>query len=233
MIVPLYDQAAHVGEALNSVLATEHPGVELIVIDDASTDDSRAVARDWIDGHPSLPATLLHHPVNRGLPATRNDGVSTARGEFVLPLDSDNALLPNAVERLVSALKADGDTAFAYGILAAFDERGPQSLEGFWDWEPERLRTDNYIDALAMVRRSVLEDLGGYATDSRLHGWEDYDLWCRIADRGMRGHHVPEIVARYRVAADSMISLTNLSVSEARDVVAERSPRLFGTAPVD
>jgi hypothetical protein len=90
------------------------------------------------------------------------------------------------------------------------------------------LIADNYLDALALVRRSALDELGGYTTDLRLYGWEDYDLWCRVADRGMRGVQVPEFVARYRVSPNSMISLTNLSDQEAREALAERSPRLFG-----
>ncbi len=228
VIVPLYNQRAFVAEALDSVAAARGPALELIVIDDASSDGSGDVAAEWLDAHPRLPAILMRHPVNRGLPATRNDGVAAARGDYVLPLDSDNELLPNAVELLAAALDRDPEAAFAYGVLVTFSEAGPQGLESYWDWEPERLIADNYLDALALVRRSALEELGGYTTDLRLYGWEDYDLWCRVADRGMRGIKVPEFVARYRLSDVSMISLTNLSDQEAREALAERSPRLFG-----
>jgi hypothetical protein len=73
----------------------------------------------------------------------------------------------------------------------------------------------------------ALAELGGYTTDRRLYGWEDYDLWCRVAERGSRTAHVPEIVARYRLAAGSMISLTNLSTREAGEALAERCPKRF------
>jgi hypothetical protein len=73
---------------------------------------------------------------------------------------------------------------------------------------------------------------GGFVTDVRLHGWEDYDLWCRVADDGRRGAFVPEIVARYRSAEHSMLSLTDISTREAVGLLAERHPALFaGVVP--
>jgi len=131
------------------------------------------------------------------------------------------------MERLVSALDAAPDADFAYGILEQFDASGPVGLSGYFGWEPERLVQDNYIDALALLRRSVVADLDGYSEDRRLFGWEDYDLWCRIAERGGLAAHVPEILARYRLAAGSTLSLTNLSTREARTALAEHCPTLF------
>jgi hypothetical protein len=231
VVVPLFDHADHVVEALDSVAASRFREIELIVVDDASTDDSRRVARDWLEAHTGIAAALVHHPVNRGLPATRNKGIELARGEMVLPLDSDNTIYPSCIERLTEALAADRDAAFAFGILEQFEGEHPVGLSGQFGWDTERLAVENYIDALALVRRSALDKLGGYSTDPRLYGWEDYDLWCRIAERGWHGAHVPEIIARYRLAPQSMISLTNLSDIEAREALAERSPRLLGVVP--
>jgi hypothetical protein len=86
----------------------------------------------------------------------------------------------------------------------------------------------NYVDAMALVRTAQVRDVGGYATDPRLHGWEDYDLWCTIAERGWHGAAVPEIVGRYRVADHSMLrSTTQISNADAFSVLAERHPRLM------
>jgi len=89
----------------------------------------------------------------------------------------------------------------------------------------------NYVDAMALVRTRVLRELGGYATDPRLHGWEDYDLWCGIANRGGRGVSVPEIVGRYRVAQHGMLrSMTQISNADAFSILAERHPALMAGA---
>jgi glycosyltransferase involved in cell wall biosynthesis len=227
VVTALYNHADHVEAALDSADRGRYRDFELVVVDDGSTDHSRRVARSWIERHPSVPAQLLRHPVNRGLPASRNTGIAFARGELVLVLDSDNELFPDCIDRLVAALDSDPEAAFAYGILETFDEQGPRGLIGFLGWDPDRLREHNYIDALALIRRSVLREVDGFTTDLRLYGWEDYDLWCKLAARGMRAAHVREIVARYRVSAGSMISLTNLSLEGAQAALAEHHPELF------
>ena len=87
---------------------------------------------------------------------------------------------------------------------------GPRDLKSWLAWDPYRLRYGNYIDAMAMLRKSVVEEAGGYTSDRRLYGWEDFALWCALADRGLRGRAVPAIVARYRASLQSMISITNI-----------------------
>jgi glycosyltransferase involved in cell wall biosynthesis len=234
VICPLYNHADVVGGALASLAAQGFAGWELVVCDDGSTDGSGRVVEAFMESHSSLAALLVRHPVNRGLPAaTRNTAISQARGEYLLALDSDNELYPHCLERLVEALDAAPDADFAYGILEQFDRSGPVGLSGYFGWEPERLVQDNYIDALALMRRSTLTELDGYSEDRRLFGWEDYDLWCRIAERLGHAVHVPEIVARYRVAAGSTLSLTNLSTREARRALAEHCPNLFEGVDVD
>ncbi len=231
VICALYNHAGHIAGALDSVKDQRFGDWELVVCDDGSTDGSGKVVEDWIEANPERAALLVRHPVNRGLPAARNTAVERARGEYVLVLDADNELYPNCLERLTEALDNDPKAAFAYGILEQFDRNGPVGLSGYFGWEPERLVEENYIDALALIRRETLQQLGGYIEDRRIYGWEDYDLWCRVAEAGERAAHVAEIVARYRLSAGSMITLTNLSVGDAREAIAERSPALFSGDP--
>ena len=233
VVCAVYDQADHVGRALESVARQGYADWELVVLDDGSTDASGEVVEAFMESHPSAAVLLVRHPINRGLPAARNAAISKARGEYVLVLDADNELYPHCLERLVEALDAAPEATFAYGILEQFDRSGPIGLSGYFGWEPERLVEDNYIDALALIRRQALNELGGYTADRRVYGWEDYDLWCRVAERGGRAAHVPEIVARYRLAAGSMIALTNLATREAREALAERSPNLFAGVDFD
>jgi hypothetical protein len=85
---------------------------------------------------------------------------------------------------------------------------------------------------MAMIRRRALLAAGGYTEDLRLHGWEDFDLWCRFAARGMRGLLVPEILCRYSLGEESMISVTNLDSSEAWGLLRARYPSVLGGAPL-
>jgi glycosyltransferase involved in cell wall biosynthesis len=174
-----------------------------------------------------VPVTLLRHAVNCGLGRTRNALVERARGEYVFMLDADNEIYPATLGRLVDALDADPDAMFAYPILATFESGEPADLLSAQAWDPEMLRNENYIDATALIRRQDLQDIRGYAEDPRLVGWEDYDLWCRVAESGRHGVHVPEILAGYRANEHSMIGLTNLDVTVARSLVAARAPTVF------
>jgi hypothetical protein len=118
-------------------------------------------------------------------------------------LDADNEIYPETLGRLVAALDADPDAMFAYPILAVYEAGEPADLLSTHAWDPELFRDDNFIDAMALIRRRELRELGGYAEDPRLLGWEDYDLWCRTAESGRYGVHVPEILAGYRRSAHS------------------------------
>lgn len=234
IVTALYNHARWVIDALGSVANSTYRDLEVVVVDDGSTDSSGDRVQAWGEAHPEIPLLLLHHPLNRGLPSARNSGLDFARGEFVLILDSDNMILPGCLPRLVGALDADPDAVFSYGMLASFDDDGYRHLVSFFPWDPWRLRNGNYIDALALLRTKTLRDLGGYTLDRRLYGWEDYDLYCRIAEQGGRGVFVPEVVASYRESPASMRSLTDISTLGAFVALAEHCPELMrGAVPRD
>lgn len=142
-------------------------------------------------------------------------------------LDADNLLRPIAIGRLMDALDGDSDASFVYGILEQFGADGALGLVSQAGWDPERLRRSNYIDAFALIKRDALLALGGYTSDSRLYGWEDYDLWVRMAEAGRYPVFVPEIIGRYRVAQSSMIADTNVSVAEAFGALVDHAPKLM------
>ncbi|MBO0705172.1 MAG: glycosyltransferase, partial [Candidatus Dormibacteraeota bacterium] len=234
IVTALYNHRRWVVEALQSVATSTYRDLEMIVVDDGSSDGSAERVQAWGEANAEVPLLILQHPLNRGLPSARNTGLDFARGEFVLILDSDNKILPSCLGKLVEALDADPGADFAYGMLASFDDDGYQGLVSYFPWDPWRLRKGNYIDALALLRTRALRDLGGYTLDRRLYGWEDYDLYCRIAEQGGRGAFVPEVVASYRQSPASMRSLTDISTLSAFGALAERCPTLMkGAVPFD
>jgi hypothetical protein len=228
VVLTVFNYADVVEEALRSVSLSTLSDLELVVVDDASTDGSRSVVERALRERPWVPAKLVARGENGGLPAGRNLGVAEGRGDFVFILDADNAVYPHALERLMGALREDPDAAFAYGIAEKFNAIGPSDLISWRAWSADRFRYGNYIDAMALIRRAALEQVGGFTTDSRLYGWEDFALWCSFAQAGLHGVQVPEILARYRLSPGSMISATNLDTSEPWAVLIERFPFLLG-----
>ena len=227
VIVPLYNHADDVLDALESIARSDHPSWEAVVVDDGSTDGGGEVVTEFVSMRQTQPWRLVRHPVNRGLPHARNTGVEYAMGELLMMLDADNALRVTALSKLTAALAADRGASFAYGIIERYSAAGPEGLLSALPWNPQRLRQGNYIDALAMIRRDAFQALTGYSADTRLHGWEDYDFWVRLAESGRHAAFVPEMIARYRVSPSSMLSLTNLSTTDAFAALAEHAPRLM------
>lgn len=203
-------------EALTSVLPQTEPVVDLVVIDDCSPDDSADVLETWLRSNGDSPVfgnvTLARHLQNQGLSRSRNTALSLVTTPYIFILDADNQLYPRAVQVLREAIECSG-RAMAYSLIEKFgDEAGiiNNSL-----WVPEQFSYGNYIDAMSLLRTSVLRDLGGYRPMINNFGWEDYDLWCSFVDHGLRGCHVPQILCRYRVHKASMLrTVTNQFFSE-------------------
>lgn len=231
VVVTVHNYEHEVRDALESVALSEYDDLELVVLDDASTDGSLHAVGDFLAEHPWLAARLLRHPVNRGLARARNALIEHARGQYVFVLDADNGVYPTAIARLAAALEADPAAAFSYPMIAALDAEGtPDGLLSALPWEPQRLWGGNYIDAMAMIRRADLLALGGYTTDPRLTGWEDFHLWCRCAETGRHGVLVPSVLAWYRSGHASMLTETESSISDAWSVMQGRFPDLLTPA---
>jgi glycosyltransferase involved in cell wall biosynthesis len=231
VLLTVHNYADHVGEALHSVALSDLREIEVVVIDDASTDGSVDAIRSTCAEVPWLPVTLVRRGRNGGLPAARNLAAAHAQADMLFVLDADNAVMPAGIGRLAQALEADPDAAFAYGIIQSFGSKGPVGLMNWLDWDPWRLRYGNYIDAMSLLRRSALDEVGGYATDPALYGWEDFALWAAMGQAGLKGVLVPEIVARYRVSAHSMISLTNIDSTAAWASLLRKFPFLAQSSP--
>lgn len=231
VIVPAFNARHTLLETLDSIAATAAepgaPELEVVLVDDASPQRDGELAAAWAADHPLLAVTILRHRRNRGLSSARNTAVEHAAGELILPLDADDLLREHGLARLLAGLDEAPDATFSWGIMQRFDTAGPVGLVGLYPWDVARMRTGNYIPALALIRRAALVKLGGYAVDMPW-GYEDWDLWCRVAEDGGSGRWVPEIVASYRQRVDSMSVGLHLShLAPLGDMVA-RHPELLG-----
>jgi glycosyltransferase involved in cell wall biosynthesis len=201
--ITLYNYDDHIIDNLESVHDQTLEALGLVVLDDRSTDRGLARASRWAEVHARRFASICvaRHHRNQGLAAARNAAFDLSPSEFVMTLDADNQLYPRCVERLLGSLR-DSRAAFAYSIIEQFGNR--QGLMGCNSWSPELLKSGNYIDAMALIRKSVWRQLNGYRR-MRVGGWEDYDFWCKVVEAGFEGQFVPEILARYRMHAESML----------------------------
>jgi hypothetical protein len=225
VVVSLYNYAAVVTETLDSIIASTGITFEVIVVEDHATDASRRVVDQFVAAHPFVPMVLIAKDANEGLAAARNTGFEAARAERVMVMDADNMIYPSCLRKLADTLHRDSDAEAAYAILEDFGEQ--RNVRSAIAWDPRRLCRANYIDAQAMLRKSMWERLGGYrADDEHLYGWEDWDLWLRLADSGGHAVLVRQILGRYRVQRGSMISLTNLATDDAIAAMRRRHPSL-------
>ncbi len=193
VIVPLYNYAQHIEEALESVRMQSLAALDLIVLDDASTDHSVEVALAWLEHNAARfnRALLLRNAANRGLGPTRNAGFAAAETPYVLPLDADDRLLPACCDTLLRAAQASG-AAFAYPVIRQFGEA--EGLLGAVPYAPALLIGMPFVHAMTLVSVAAWAELGGFG-DSRL-GWEDYEFWCRMAEHGLTGQQVSRRAAR-------------------------------------
>jgi glycosyltransferase involved in cell wall biosynthesis/GT2 family glycosyltransferase len=204
VIVPVFNYADYVTEALQSVADQTLKRIDLVVVDDASPDDSGVMVLDWVRANEQRfnRIRVIRHRANAGLGFARNSGFAAAETPFVLPLDADNRLRPAACESLLERI---GDhAAFAYPAIQQFGNS--DAVIGTAPYSTLRLQPGNYIDAMALVRKSAWAAAGGY--DHVQYGWEDFDFWCRLAERGFFGVNAEDVLADYRVHAQSMIHTT-------------------------
>ena len=230
VVITLYNYGHQINEAIDSIAGSISVTPEVLVIDDHSTDNSVEIVRRMMAERPWLPITLIRKHANQGLSAARNTGFEMARCEYVFVLDADNYLYPNGLHTLREALDSSS-AAFCYGIIDRFHNsagRASTSLVSHLPWDPRFLTKGNYIDAMALIRRSAWDSVGGYdkVMDETFGGWEDFDLWLRFAAAGYEGLLVPTPVARYRIQEQSMLATFNLELESSMHHLRDKYPTL-------
>ena len=224
VMVPVFNYGGYVTEALESVRAQTIDALDLVVVDDCSTDDLLAVALAWAKeqartGRFNRIVVMRNH-VNCGLARTRNAGFDAAETDFVVPLDADNRLLPEFCTRTMETLRRSC-AAFAYTKIQCFGDH--DHLIGTNAFSQMRFSQANYIDAMALVAKWAWAAVGGYTHIQ--HGWEDYDFWCCCVERGIWGVHVPEVLAEYRFHSKSMLRTITDVQHNKREVVEHLEAR--------
>ncbi len=228
--ISLYNYQQHIVETLQSVCRQTHLRLDLIIVEDQSTDGSLVVAERWLRERSGRFNTvhLVQHKQNRGLSAARNTAASLSQeAPYLFILDADNLLYPRCIERCLEALQSDSQASVAYPIIEKFGET--QSLMGNVVWNRDCFKQENRVDAMSLILKRDLLAVGGYSELGAIGklGWEDYELWCKFIDKGFYGVPVPEILARYRTHKTSMLN----SISNQKDNIKELHYEMMALHP--
>lgn len=205
VVIPAFNAQATIPSAVASVLAQTRSDLEVIVVDDGSTDQTAAGVERLGD-----PRVRLISQANLGVSAARNAGIAAARGRYVAFLDSDDLWLPRYLELAARALESVGRPGFAYTDAYAFDPlTGKVGRRGILGRPPPvpppadpnefllELLERNFVHVSTAIPRAVLEAVGGF--DAAATPAEDYGLWLRIAANGYRAAWIPGKHALYRI----------------------------------
>lgn len=201
VVFPCYNAAAHLPRAIDSVRAQTFTDVELIVVDDGSTDVAT------LDYLASLPDDVrIIRQANKGLPGARNTGFREASGKYVMPLDCDDFLDPRCLEELLNAVKQDGGTSYAFSHMALCGEKTGILKRNFNFFEQLFL---NHIPYCILIPKELWREVGGY--DERMcNGLEDWEFNIRLGAEGHYGHLVDKPLFFYFVRSSGMLqSMTN------------------------
>lgn len=203
-IIPVHNRAALLLDAVASVLHQTYRPIEIIIVDDGSTDETHTAANELARVHPDQIRVI--HQANRGAGLAREAGRQLAEGEFIQYLDSDDVLLPEKFELQVAGLNAHPECDVSYGKTRFRHSDGtvePQAWKGSGEavetMFPSFLRSRWWDTPTPLYRASVCERAGAW-TDLRLE--EDWEYDCRIAALGTRLHYCSEFVAEVRDHAE-------------------------------
>jgi len=202
ILTPVHETPEPVLRAmLRSVVAQRCGDWELCAVDDAST--APHVAEILERAQRADPRIhVLRRESNGGIVAASNDALAMARGEFVALLDHDDELHPRALSRVEKAIAADPDADYAYTDEDKIDAGGRHSGPFFKpDWSPERMRTQMYSCHLSVMRRSLVEGVGGF--DPAFEGSQDWDLVLKVTERARKVLHVPKVLYHWRMLETS------------------------------
>jgi cellulose synthase/poly-beta-1,6-N-acetylglucosamine synthase-like glycosyltransferase len=222
VVVPCFNQAHFLSEAIESVLRQSHPEVEVTVVDDGSDDNSYEVAGRY-------PGVRRLRQPHRGVAAARNLGLAESAGELAVFLDADDRLLPEALEVGVKSLLARPQVAFVAGTSRDVGGDGSVIREGGQPLVTQdhflHLLEDCYIwsGSSIVYRRGAVEAVGGF--DERLAGGDDYDLYLRLA----HGHPIychGRVVTEYRRHGTNTTRDPGLVLASQLRVLKAQRPRL-------
>jgi hypothetical protein len=199
VIVTNFNYSKYIVNCVNSIRKNTLKDVEIVIVDDSSTDNSVDIINSLLKKN-DINITAVLKKTNTHTSHSRNLGIDISIGDNIFVLDVDNEIYPTCLEKHLNFINKNKLDA-AYGIVECFDEEDNFIREvSNKEYSLEELREGNYIDTMAMFKKSSILSIGGYSLDMIKNGlgWEDYELWVSLGRSGFKIGFINEKLSRYR-----------------------------------
>ncbi len=208
VVIPVYNvKPNYINDAVNSALAQTYKNIEIIIVNDGSTDEKTLEYLKTIDN----PLIKIIHQQNQGLSEARNTGIKNAQGTYILPLDADDVIDKTYVEKACNVMESMSEVGIVYCMADFFGTRtGILELK---DYSFPEIILGNCIFCTALFYKSDWEKVGGYKKEM-CYGWEDYEFWLSLIENGAKVYKIPEILFHYRQHEISMLKSVDKEKSD-------------------
>lgn len=218
IVIPAYNYAQYLDDCIQSCLAQTYKNIEIIVVDDCSTDNTFDVVKKY-------PVTYIRHQENFGLPTARNTGIANARGERILCLDADDMIDPTFVEKCISL-----PGIVVVGVENFGDPGTEAKVLPYHDLSLEAFKEQNRITCTSMFPKNLWQSVGGF-DEKMKEGREDWDFWLSALEAGWRFTRVEEYLFKYRIHRAEGIRMSEAADSKADKIhayIRQKHPKIYG-----
>jgi glycosyltransferase involved in cell wall biosynthesis len=230
VVIPCYDAEQYVEDAVRSIMKQSYTNLEIITIDDCSTDNTLSVLKKLCAEDSRI--VLLLNEKNLGLVSTLNKGISSTRGKYVARMDADDISMPDRISIQVKYLEANGSVGMCGANYILIDEKAKEIGKLKFPGQPENIKTEllfycPFCHPLVMIRKSVFDTIGLY--NEGLVPAEDYELWLRIAEK-FPVENIPDFLLYYRWHGNNVTLTRKKEQYKALKRAVENNLQTFGFA---
>lgn len=223
VVIPCYNQALYVSEAIESVLNQTFPNIEIVIVNDGSSDNSSTIIETFSKKYSNI--HFINNEENQGVIYARNLAIEKATGEYILPLDGDDIIEPTYIEKAVKILDTDPEVGIVYCKAKLFGSKN--EYWGLPEFNKDKFLKNNCIFCSALFRKTDFIRAGKYKTYMK-YGFEDWELWISFIELGLKPYRIDEILFNYRkYNEDSRTNLCSMHSKEMKDEIKKHHADLY------